>query len=215
VRIKSHFKKTGKAKSLEEIASALAYITWQIAKNGAQNMQTSGWEVHSAEQRFAVITEFLAFLIQVADRLAYTRMPDEDRQRLMTEVARWLVDTQEDTQTDLLGPGDYRTPLIAKLNTRLQDYSEFDFTEEGPSYSFLRYFGSRVAEVMGERDRPWANAQVIDIEAPEAIKTLTKAMKDLFESASASGSVSGSALGEPQSAPLPEFREARGRIGED
>jgi hypothetical protein len=207
MRIKSHFKKTGKVKSLEEIASALAYVTWQIAKNGAQNMQTSGWEVHSAEQRFAVITEFLAFLIQTADRLAYIRMPDEDRQRFMTEVARWLVETLVDSQTDLLGPGDYRTPLIAMLNTRLQDYSGFDFTEEGPSYSFLRYFGSRVAEVMGERDRPWANAQVIDIEAPEAFKTLRKAMKDLFESATASGA--------PQSAPLPEFRETGGRIGED
>lgn len=205
MRIKSRFKKTGKVKTLEEIASALAYITWQIARQGAQNMQTSGWEVHSAEQRFEVITEFLAFLIQVTDRIIYTRLPEEDRQRFMAEFARRLVDTTVDNQLDLRGPGDYRTPLIAQLNSRLRDYAEFEFAETGPSYSFLRYFGTSVAEVMGERDRPWANAQVIDIEAPEAIKTLRRAINDLFETGAA----------EPQTAPLPEFRETGGRIGED
>jgi hypothetical protein len=188
VRVKSRWRQTDKPKTLEDVAGALAFIAWQIASNGAQNMQSSGWEVHSAAQRLDVIAEFLAFLIQAADRLAYSRMPDEERQRFMHALARHVVDTMEDNQIDILGPGDYRAAFVAKLNQRLEDYSEYGFTEQdGPDYTFLRYFGHSVSNVMGERDRPWAHAQVIDIEAPEALGTLKKAMQDLLRGAVSAG----------------------------
>jgi hypothetical protein len=185
MRIKSRWRKGSKPKTLEEIAAALAFSTWRIATGGAQNVQSNGWEVHSAAQRFDLLAEFIAFLIQIADRLAYARMQDAQRQRFITTLARHVIDTMEDNQIDLLGAGDYRTPLIAKLNERFQDYAEFEFLQEGPSYAFLRYFGDKVSDVVGERDRPWVHAEIIEIEAPKAVKTLRQAMQDLFTSAPA------------------------------
>jgi hypothetical protein len=43
----------------------------------------------------------------------------------------------------------------------------------------LRYFGDRLAEVLGERQRKWVRTQVIDIEAPMAVKTLKRAVASL------------------------------------
>jgi hypothetical protein len=185
MRIKSRWQKGSKPKTLEEIAGALSFAAWRIAAAGAQNVQSNGWEVHSAAQRFALVAEFLAFLIQIADRLAYARMQDIDRQRFITELAKHVIDTMEDNQIDLLGAGDYRTPFIAKLNERFQDYSELDFGEEGPSYAFLRYFGDKISDVVGERDKPWVHAEIIEIEAPKAVTTLRKALQDLLTSAPA------------------------------
>jgi hypothetical protein len=194
VRVKSRWK-GGAPKSLEQNAGALAYIAWRIATEGAQNIQTAGWEIHAAAQRLDVIGEFVAFLIQTADRLAYNKMSDEERQRFITELAMRLADTMQDNQLDMLRPGDYRgdqgadyrATFIAKLNQRFEDYSELDFTDEGPSYAFLRYFADKVADLMGEKDKPWTHAEVIEIEAPKALKTLKKAMQDLFSTSGAPG----------------------------
>jgi hypothetical protein len=190
VRVKSRWK-GGAPKSLEENAGALAYIAWRIATEGAQNIQTAGWEIHSAAQRLDVIGEFVAFLTQSADRLVYIRMSDEERQRFITELAIRLAGTMQDNQMDVLGlgdnRGDHRAAFIAKLNQRFQDYSELDFTDEGPSYAFLRYFADKVADLMGEKDKPWTHAEVIEIEAPKAVKTLKKAMQDLFSTSGAPG----------------------------
>ena len=202
MRVKSRWK-SGAPKSLEENAGALAYIAWRIATEGAQNIQTAGWEIHAAAQRLDVIGEVVAFLTQSADRLAYHRMSDEERRRFITELAMRLADTMQDNQLDMLRPrdhggdyrgdqggdqgADYRATFIAKLNQRFEDYSELDFTDEGPSYAFLRYFADKVADLMGEKDKPWTHAEVIEIEAPKALKTLKKAMQDLFSTNGAPG----------------------------
>jgi hypothetical protein len=49
-----------------------------------------------------------------------------------------------------------------------------------PSFQLLRFFGDRMTTVLGERQRKWVGTQVIDIEAPEAVKTLRRAISSLI-----------------------------------
>ena len=44
----------------------------------------------------------------------------------------------------------------------------------GAGYAFLRYLGEKVALAMAATDSKWVLEQVVDVEAPEAIKTLKK-----------------------------------------
>jgi hypothetical protein len=71
----------------------------------------------------------------------------------------------------------------AMLNQRAADYAEFSFADEEPGYAFRRYFGEHVRAVMGEKDNQWITDQVMDIEVPEAMKPLRKAVRDLFPAA--------------------------------
>ena len=53
------------------------------------------------------------------------------------------------------------------------------FTEEGPGFAYLRLLGDRVAAVMGPKDNRWIMDQMMAIEAPDAIQTLRRVMRDL------------------------------------
>ena len=181
MRIKSRWHKKDKPKSVEEIAGALAFIAWRIGFNVVKEMQSKDFFFGSDATRLAVIGEFLAFLIQVADRLAYDRMPDEQRQRFVTTLALRLADTMADNKTDVLGPGDYRRPFVENLNRRLEDYSEFQFADGRPSYQFCAYLGRMINETIGGEDNKWVVEQVAEVEAPEAVDMLKKGMGNLFE----------------------------------
>lgn len=181
VRVRSKWHNKDKSKSIEDIAGALGFVTWRIASSAVNKMYNAGFNYRTNAQQLDVIGEFLAFLIQVADRLAYDRMDDEERQRFITALALHVTHTLADNQTDELGPGDYQGPFLGKLNERLDAYSEFGFVDESPSYPFLRYLGSCVDAVMGGEDNKWVIEHVMEIEAPVAVKTLRKAMTDLLE----------------------------------
>jgi hypothetical protein len=49
-----------------------------------------------------------------------------------------------------------------------------------PGYALKRYFGEHVRAVMGELDNQWITDQVIDIEVPETLPPLNKALRELF-----------------------------------
>jgi hypothetical protein len=49
-----------------------------------------------------------------------------------------------------------------------------------PGYAMKRYFGERIAAVMGEQDNKWITDQVMEIEVPETLKPLNKALNELF-----------------------------------
>jgi hypothetical protein len=124
--------------------------------------------------------EFLAFQLQAADRSAYRVMGEEERRRLVTALAHRFADILEENLVDLQGPGDYRGPFIALLNQRSADYGELTYTENGPGYSYLRYFGERVSSAVGQGDNRWVMEQVMEIEAPEAVELMNKAFTDLL-----------------------------------
>ena len=57
---------------------------------------------------------------------------------------------------------------------------EFDLITRSAHSVIEGYFGENVRAVMGERDNQWITDQVMDIEVPEAMKPLRKAVSDLF-----------------------------------
>ena len=182
LRIKSRWHNEGAPKSLEENASALAFIIWRIALHDAKELHGEGYVYDSDTQRVTVIAEFLAFLLHLADRIAHGFLEDAERAELITAVGQRLAEHVQDNLTDLFGTGDYRESFIVTLNERLSDYAEFAYDEDsGPSYSLYRYFGERVMSAMGPAfANRWVIDQIMDIQAPEAFKKFRKAMLELF-----------------------------------
>jgi hypothetical protein len=181
VRIKSRWSKKGKTHSVEEIAGAVAFILWRIATNGVLSMENADFQTDSQEQRLNVIAEFLAFAIHMADRMTIEKFDDEERMTFMSELAQKCAKHMEDNQRDVLGAGEYRQAFIDTLNRRMADYSEFNYSEaDGPSFNMRRFFGQQVTKVMGERNSKWVGDQVIDIEVPEILSHLGKAIPNLF-----------------------------------
>ena len=71
-------------------------------------------------------------------------------------------------------------PFIATLNTRFADYSELEFNGRDPSYGVLRYLGEKVSRAMESTDSKWVLEQVVDVEAPEAVKTIKKVVGEVL-----------------------------------
>lgn len=181
MRIKSRWNKKDKTHSVEEIAGAVAFILWRIATNGVLSMENADFQTDTQEQRLNIIAEFLAFSIHIADRMTIEKFDDEERMTFMSELAQKCAKHMEDNQRDILGPGEYRSAFIETLNRRMADYSEFNYShEEGPSFSMRRFFGEQVKKVMGERNSKWVGDQVIDIEVPEILSHMSKALPNLF-----------------------------------
>lgn len=179
MRVKSRWHNKQKTRSPEELGATLAFISWRIATNAIKNMEKSGFGFLSGAVQLNIIEEFSAFLIQIVDRLVYQRIDEEARERLVSTLALRLVDTMVDNQLDVLGPGDYRGALIGRLNERLDDYAGLTFNEDDPGFGFLRYLGDRVKIAMAGQDDRWVVEQIVEIEAPEAVETIRKALRDV------------------------------------
>jgi hypothetical protein len=180
VRIKTKWNQKDRERSLSETASAIAFILWRIGQQGILNLENEGFQTDSQAQRVDIMEEYLAFLLHVVDRMTADNLTMEDRQAFITALARHLADRVQENRTDIQGQGEYRQPLIELLNRRAADYAEFSFADGEPGYAFRRYFGENVRAVMGERDNQWITDQVMDIEVPEAMKPLRRAVRDLL-----------------------------------
>ncbi len=184
LRIKSHWHDDDAERSLEEIAGALAFISWRIAKDRAINLHGQDYIYESDEQRFSVITEYLIFQLQVVDRIALMsiNLSDQDRQQLIVTLAKHLAGHLHDNSVDIFGPGDYVGPFIARLNQRGNEYAQLNYTKEGPSYPFMRHLGYEIQQVMGEsQENRWVIDQVMDRDGIEIDREIRRAMTNLFE----------------------------------
>ncbi len=182
LRIKSHWNNDEAERSLPEIAGALAYIAWRIAVDKAINLHCERFVYRDDAQRLGVIQEYLLFLIQIADRLAADRLETADRRVLITALARKLVEHVQDNSQDLLGPGDYGSPFIERLNNRSDEYAAYRLAADGPSYPFLRHLGFEIQSLMGqEEENRWVIDQVMDKDGYEAYKTFARSFHNLFE----------------------------------
>jgi hypothetical protein len=184
VRIKSHWFKDDEPKSAQQVAGAAAFIIWRVAQNALKRMRVAQFDIDPGPQFFAFSSEFLVFLIQIADRIAYQRLGASERVAFTTALAMRLGEILEDNQTDLLGPaGDrsYRSRFISLFNDCSPDYAQFHYDDSGPDFPFLRYLGNRMLDIMPEKDHSWVVSQVMEIEAPEAVAMVQKSMADLFE----------------------------------
>ncbi|MDH3527292.1 MAG: hypothetical protein OEM43_07285 [Gammaproteobacteria bacterium] len=180
MRVKSKWNLKDKQRSLSETGGAMAFILWRIAQQGVLNLENEGFQTDTNAQRLDIIAEFLAFLVHLVDRMTSDDLGQNERVEFITALARHLADNIQQNRTDAEGKGEYRQALVDLLNQRAADYAEFSFTDNEPGFAFRRYFGENVRAVMGAKDNKWITDQVMDIEAPEALIPLRKALRDLF-----------------------------------
>jgi hypothetical protein len=180
VRVKSKWNEKGRERSMAEIGGAAAFILWRIAQQGLLNLENEGFQTDTRTQRLDVMSEFLAFLVHLADRLKAGELELEERTEFITSLARHLADNMQENRTEAQGKGGYRKALITLLNERAADYAEFSMSDGEPGYAMRRYFGENVRAVMGEKDNQWITDQVMDVEVPEALPPLKKALRELF-----------------------------------
>ena len=183
LRIKSHWHDEDAKRSLEEIAGALAFIAWRVAKDRAINLHGQDYVYETDEQRFAVIIEYLVYQLQIIDRLAAMdlQLDDDDRRQLVVTTAKHLAGHLHDNSVDIFGPGDYVAPFIEKLNQRSSEYAEFNYTADGPSYPLMRHLGYEIQQIMGEsQENRWVIDQVMDRDGVEIDREMRRSISNLF-----------------------------------
>ncbi len=181
MRIRNKWRDKNRGRSLEDNATSLAYGIWQIALTAAKNLHAEDFVYESDEQRIAVIAEYTIFLVHVADRLAFEKMEEQNRRNFVVALARKTARHYQRNVEDIMGRGDYRSGYIERLNARVRDYSETPFMDGSPGYECRRYLGEQIQDVMGMTQiNRWVIQQVMDVDAPEAVRHLQTAMDNLL-----------------------------------
>lgn len=168
-----------KPRSPEERAGVIGANVWKIALEIYRHLEKDGFRFGSDRQVTVVMTELIAFLVQLIDRTVHGRVSEADRAALINAVAAHLAMTMENNQLDLFGPGDYRAPFIAKLNERFDDYAQFEYADGEPGHACLRYFGTTISDAMAESDNRWVLEQMMEIEAPEMVRLVKKLVEQV------------------------------------
>jgi len=178
--VKTRWRKKG-ARTLAERAGVIGANVWKVSLEIFKHMEKEGFRFGSDRMTTDVLTEFIAFLVQLADRAVYGKLSEADRSALIGEVVRHLAATMENNQRDLLGPGEYRKPFIDLLNTRFGEYAGFAYSGTEPGYPCLRFFATRVSDTMASGDNKWVVEQMMDIEAPEMVSLVRKLIEQTVE----------------------------------
>ncbi len=183
MRVKSHWFKSGGDHSPKELAGAVAFTIWRIADNALKQMRQAGFDIAVGEQYFAFLAEFLIFLVQLADRIAYRHLDAEARVAFTIELANRVAETLADNRREWLGgePAADKAAFITKLNERADEYANYEYQKDTENFSFIRALGLFMQEVVDEKDRVWVTDQIMAAQAPEAIATLERAMSGLLE----------------------------------
>jgi len=171
--VKTRWRKKG-ARTLADRAGVIGANVWKISLEIFRHMEKEEFRFGSDRLVTDVMAEFIAFLLQLADRAVYGRLSDADRATLIGEAARHLAATMENNQLDLLGAGEYRKPFIDLLNARFEDYAGFDYPGGEPGFPCLRFFAAKVSDVMAASNNKWVIEQIMDIEAPEMVRLIKK-----------------------------------------
>lgn len=180
MRIKSRWNSKDKEHSVEESAGVMAGIAWRIAANTLLNLENEGFQTQTQLQRVEVIEEFVAFLLHVLDRLIYERMEQDSRTLFISSAARSAAGIVNDNRRDIQGSGDYSAAFVGLLNTRMQAYAEMSFNDGEPGFNMRCYLGDRMAEKMGPKYNRWIQDQILQIEAPDALVGLKRALNNVL-----------------------------------
>ena len=181
--IKTRWRKKG-ARTLADRAGVIGANVWKIALEIFKHMEKEGFRFGSDRLVTDVLAEFIAFLVQLTDRAVYGRLGEADRATLIAAVVGHLAATMENNQLDLFGPGEYRKPFIDRLNARFGEYAGFEYPGGEPGYPCLRFFATRVSDVMASSDNKWVVEQMMDIEAPEMVRVTRKLVDQAVDAAS-------------------------------
>jgi len=178
MRIRNQWFRGEKAKSVSEIAGAVAFIVSRIAQQVLRDMRRADFEIDAGPAYFDFLAEWLVFLIQTADRLAFERL-GEGREEFTTVLSHRVGETLADNRADLLGdasPAQIKDRFIDLVNERLADYAGFDQV----GYDCFRYLADRLVCVVGVNDRNWVHSQVMEYDAPRAVETAERGFRGLM-----------------------------------
>ena len=171
--VKTRWRKKG-ARSLAERAGVIGANLWKLSLEIFKHMEKEGFRFGSDRLVTSVLTEFIAFSVQLVDRAVYGKLSEAERATLVAEVVGHLAATMENNQLDLFGPGEYRKPFVDALNARFEEYAGFEGPGGEPGYPCLRFFATRVSDAMAEGDNKWVVEQMMDLEAPEMVRLVRK-----------------------------------------
>jgi hypothetical protein len=204
-RTKSRFFSKDKARDPATLASVAAFTTWRLGLQTIKRMREADFEIEASPQYFDVLGEYLVFLIHVADRFAFARLPLPERRVFTVAMVKRLAELMQENESRLLGsdPDAVRSSFIDRFNARADDYATFGFDEaSGPDFAFLRYAGHALLTVVAERDRAWVTDQLMTIEAPDAVNTLRRVIDNVIGTA---GSIIAADEQHADDGPFPEM----------
>jgi hypothetical protein len=182
VRIRSQFHTEGQ-RSAATLASVVAVLAWKLAIESIQRMRKADYDVDVGRPYFDFVCDFMIFMAMAADRIAYMKLDGERRAQFTAALGKRLAEIVEDNNGMLLGearPGECQKHFIDLFNRRSGEYAEFDYGPDGPDFGFKRLFAACLREGLPEKDRLWVVDQVMEIEVPDALKSLDKTLAGLF-----------------------------------
>jgi len=185
IRIKSQWFGSGAAKTPQQTASAMAFITWRVSQNMLKQMRSANFDIDIGSQYFAFTHEVLVFLTQVLDRMAFERMGAEARAVFITALVKRVAEVLQENEDTWLGapaagqPSHYDV-FIDLFNELADHYADFGFDANGPDFAFVRYLGHRIETFMPEKDKHWVVDQIMAIEVPEAVKMIQDALQNVL-----------------------------------
>lgn len=179
VRIKTvWFRKSSGDRPPEERASVVAATLWKLADRAIDNLSRADYEIGTPERGFRILGELLAFGAHWCDRRASMLLPEAERAAFVQALGRRLAEVlHENLRAAVDDPArDWSGEFIGFLNRRSAEYAEFEFAGDAPGFPALRCLGAQIREQMAERDQPWVLDQIMDVEMPELLGTLKKAV---------------------------------------
>lgn len=193
-RVKSRWFRAGTVRTPAQQASAMAFIVWRAAQQMLKRMRGADFDIDAGPAYFDFMRETLVFLVAVADRLAHAGLAAPDRSAFTVELVLRVAETLSGNETDLLGPAPAGAPyadrFIDLVNEVQAHYAEFGADPKAPAdagfepdFAFYRYLGHRLEPTLPPKDRRWVLDQVMATEAPQAVRVVQGAMRDLFAAA--------------------------------
>ena len=183
MRARTRWHRGDRERSPEEVASAIAFAGFRLARAMLENMRKARFGIDAGTAYFEFLSEALAFCIQCACRVAWPRLADGEHQAFAAALAHHAAGHLAENEAELLGmrsAAEVRGAFIERLNRRFAEYAELDYGPDGPAFAFLRYFASLVAEIVPPEDAHWVHDQVIAIEGPVAAATLARTVDGLL-----------------------------------
>ena len=178
------FKKEGERPS-HEVATVLASTIWRLTDKAVDNLSKADYDIVTPQRGFRIIAELASFLVHYVDRLVYGRVDEGHRAEIVADTGIRVAEIMEDNILEL-NDGlkdpeyDYKQGFIDLLNTRMVDYSEFEFPTDKASFQALRFLSLQIRDAMEDSDKSWIQDQLMDIEVPEMMGTMKKSMDGFY-----------------------------------
>lgn len=183
IRIRSRFHAGGRERTLAELASVVAMLSWKLAVESIRRMREAKFDIDLGRPYFDYVCETMAFHAHFADRVAFDQLDAARRGEFTTALAKRMAEAIEDNAGMLLAAseaGACRRRFLEVFNAAGVDYADYGCDGKGPDFGFRRAYAARVRESMPEKDKNWVYDQVMEIEAPEGVKAIQKTLAGLF-----------------------------------